>query len=120
MDAASDEEWPVRRLARVSGVSEAHFARSFKDAFGVSFRDYVVRLRLKEAARLLENPQARVTQVAYSVGFNDMSYFSRMFKRHFGVSPSAVQGTRLPEPATVEPSIDLPAVPVSIPQRPRV
>src|SRR5215813_13643337 len=35
MDAASQEEWPIRRLARVSGVSEAHFARSFKDAFGV-------------------------------------------------------------------------------------
>ena len=35
MDAASHEDWPVRRLARVSGISEAHFARSFKDAFGV-------------------------------------------------------------------------------------
>ena len=35
MDAASHEEWPVRRLARVSGVSEAHFARSFKQAFGL-------------------------------------------------------------------------------------
>lgn len=35
MDAASQEEWPVRRLARVSAVCEAHFARSFKEAFGV-------------------------------------------------------------------------------------
>ena len=62
----------------------------FKDAFGMTFRDYVVRLRLKEAGRLLQNPQASVTEVAYTVGFNDISYFSRMFKRHFGVSPSAM------------------------------
>jgi len=79
-------------MAQLCSMSPFRFSREFKEAFGISFREYLVRLRLKEAARLLENPQARVTQVAYAVGFNDMSYFSRMFKRYFGVSPSAVQG----------------------------
>jgi AraC-like DNA-binding protein len=79
-------------MAQLCAMSPFRFSREFKEAFGISFREYLVRLRLKEAARLLENPQARVTQVAYAVGFNDMSYFSRMFKRYFGVSPSAVQG----------------------------
>jgi AraC-like DNA-binding protein len=79
-------------MAQLCSMSPFRFSREFKEAFGMSFREYLVRLRLKEAARLLENPQARVTQVAYAVGFNDMSYFSRMFKRYFGVSPSSVQG----------------------------
>ena len=39
MDAASHEEWPIARLAGISGVSEAHFARSFKDAFDAAFAD---------------------------------------------------------------------------------
>ncbi len=42
MDAASHEEWPVRRLARVSGVSEAHFARSFKEALGIPPHRYLL------------------------------------------------------------------------------
>lgn len=97
-------------MARLCSMSPFRFGRAFKDAFGISFRDYVVQLRLKEASRLLENPQAQVTQVAYSVGFNDMSYFSRMFKRHFGVSPSAVQGARLSDSRAAEPKIELPSL----------
>lgn len=77
--------------ARLCGMSPFRFGRLFKDAFGMTFRDYVVKLRLQEAGRLLQNPHASVTEVTYSVGFNDISYFSRMFKRHFGVSPSAMQ-----------------------------
>ncbi|HEY4341933.1 MAG TPA: AraC family transcriptional regulator, partial [Steroidobacteraceae bacterium] len=53
MDAASHEEWPVRRLARVSCVSEAHFARSFKEAFGVPPHRYLLTRRLERARALL-------------------------------------------------------------------
>lgn len=76
--------------ARLCAMSPFRFGRAFKDAFGMTFRDYVVRVRLQEAGRLLQNPQASVSDVAYAVGFNDISYFSRMFKRHLGVSPSAM------------------------------
>jgi len=105
-------------MARLCSMSPFRYSREFKEAFGISFREYLVRLRLKEAARLLENPQARVTQVAYAVGFNDMSYFSRMFKRYFGVSPSSVQGVPRSGPAGGErpgelPSLSLPSLPSS-------
>jgi AraC-like DNA-binding protein len=105
-------------MARLCSMSPFRFSREFKEAFGIAFREYLVRLRLKEAARLLENPQARVTQVAYAVGFNDMSYFSRMFKRYFGVSPSSVQGVPRRGSAGGErpgelPSLSLPALPSS-------
>ncbi len=49
MDAASHEEWAVRRLARVSGVSEAHFARSFKQVFGVPPHRYLLTRRVERA-----------------------------------------------------------------------
>ena len=52
MDAASHEEWPVRKLARVSGVSEAHFARAFKHAFGVPPHRYLLTRRIERAAAL--------------------------------------------------------------------
>jgi AraC-like DNA-binding protein len=77
-------------VAKLCAMSPFRFSRTFKDEFGLLFRDYVVRYRLRKAYHLLESPQATVTDVAYAVGFNDISYFSRMFKRHFGVSPSAL------------------------------
>ena len=57
MDAASHEAWPVRRLARVSGVSEAHFARSFKQAFGVPPHRYLLTRRIERATALLRDTE---------------------------------------------------------------
>ena len=51
MDGASHEEWPVRRLARVSVVSAAHFARSFKEAFGVPPHRYLLTRRIEHGYR---------------------------------------------------------------------
>ena len=78
-------------VANLCSMSPFVFSRKFKDAFAISFRDYVVRYRLRAACSLLKNPDASVTDVAFAVGFNDVSYFSRMFKRHFGVPPSERQ-----------------------------
>ena len=78
-------------VANLCAMSPFVFSRKFKDAFGLSFRDYIVRYRLRAACTLLKNPGASVTDVAFAVGFNDVSYFSRMFKRHFGVPPSERQ-----------------------------
>jgi AraC-like DNA-binding protein len=79
---------PNEVVAGLCGMSPFAFSRSFKAAFGMPFRDYVVRYRLREACRLLDNPNVNISDVAFAVGFNDVSYFSRMFKKHFGVSPT--------------------------------
>ncbi len=63
----------------------------------MTFRDYVVAYRLREACRLLENPTTSVSDVAYAVGFNDASYFSRMFKQRVGLAPSLVLGRPISE-----------------------
>jgi AraC-like DNA-binding protein len=70
-------------------MSAFRFSRAFHETFGLTFQDYLLRYRILEACRLLRHPDANVTKVAYSVGFNDASYFSRAFRRFIGTSPSA-------------------------------
>jgi AraC-like DNA-binding protein len=82
-------------VAARCGLSPFRFSRAFKEAYGITFRDYLVDYRLKEACRLLENPTASVTDVAFAVGFNDASYFARMFKQRIGTPPSLLVGHSL-------------------------
>ncbi len=76
------------KVARLCGMSPSYFSRAFRTAYGITFQEYLMRLRTREACRLLNNPNASVTDVAYTVGFNDVSYFGRMFKRYYNMSPS--------------------------------
>jgi hypothetical protein len=64
------------------------FSRCFKKETGFTFQEYLVRLRIKEALRLLDNPNASITDIGFMVGFNDSSYFSRTFKKYMNHSPS--------------------------------
>jgi AraC-like DNA-binding protein len=84
-------------VAARCGLTLFRFSRAFKEAYGITFRDYLVDYRLKEACRLLENPNATVTDVAFAVGFNDASYFARMFKQRIGTTPSLLVGHSLDE-----------------------
>jgi YesN/AraC family two-component response regulator len=79
-------------VAGLCGLSPFRFSRLFKETFGITFRDYLVSYRLKEACRLLENPTVSVADVAFAVGFNDPSYFTRIFKHRVGVAPSVLIG----------------------------
>lgn len=76
-------------VASACEMSAFRFSRAFHETFGLTFQDYLLRYRILEACRLLRHPDANVTEVAYSVGFNDASYFSRAFRRFIGTSPSA-------------------------------
>jgi AraC-like DNA-binding protein/AmiR/NasT family two-component response regulator len=80
-------------VARLCGMSSFRFSRVFKDKYTIAFRDYVVRYRLREAYKMIKDQKATVTDAAFAVGFNDISYFSRMFKRHFEISPSALNNS---------------------------
>lgn len=87
MDAASHEEWPVARLAKVSGTSEAHFARSFKDAFGVPPHRYLLTRRIERACALLRDTELPVTEIAYQTGWKSLGTFGRTFRDVTGQSP---------------------------------
>ncbi|MDE3128291.1 MAG: helix-turn-helix transcriptional regulator [Gemmatimonadota bacterium] len=91
MDAASHEEWPVRRLARVSNVSQAHFARSFRDAFGIPPHRYLLTRRIERASALLRDTDLPITDIAFGTGWNSLGTFGRTFRDVTGDSPSAVR-----------------------------
>lgn len=91
MDAASHEAWPVSRLARVSGVSEAHFARSFKDAFGAPPHRYLLTRRIERAAALLRDTDLPITDIAFQTGWNSLGTFGRTFRDVTGKSPSELR-----------------------------
>jgi transcriptional regulator GlxA family with amidase domain len=91
MDAASHEPWPIRRLARVSCVSEAHFARSFKRAFGLPPHRYLLTRRLERATALLRDTDMAITQIAIQTGWESLGTFGRTFRNVTGQSPGDVR-----------------------------
>ncbi|MFN7142680.1 MAG: helix-turn-helix transcriptional regulator [Myxococcota bacterium] len=88
MDGASHEDWPVRRLARVSGVSEAHFARSFKEAFGVPPHRYLITRRIAWARTLLRDTDLPIADIALRTGWRSLGTFGRTFRDITGTSPT--------------------------------
>jgi transcriptional regulator GlxA family with amidase domain len=91
MDAASHEDWPVRRLARVSRVSETHFARSFKQAFGVPPHRYLLTRRIERAMALLRDTDLSITEIAFQTGWGSLGTFGRIFHDVTGESPGAIR-----------------------------
>jgi AraC-like DNA-binding protein len=93
------------KAAALCGLSAFQFSRVFKEAYAVTFQEYLLRYRIREACRLLRNPAARVSDVAHYVGFNDPSYFCKIFKRYTNVAPSAF-GVSAQTDADIEHLID--------------
>jgi len=102
MDAASHEEWPVRRLAQVSGSSEAHFARSFRQAFGVPPHRYLLSRRIERATALLRETDLPITEIAFQTGWNSLGTFGRTFRDVTGENPAAIRAREQAAPGDRE------------------
>jgi AraC-like DNA-binding protein len=87
IDAHSHRAIELQDAAEQAGLSPFHFLRLFSNVLGVSPHQYLVRSRLRHAARLLADDDRAVTDVAYDVGFADLSNFVRTFHRAAGVPP---------------------------------
>ncbi|HZR89444.1 MAG TPA: AraC family transcriptional regulator [Bradyrhizobium sp.] len=87
IDAHSHEEIELEDAAAQASVSAFHFLRTFSAVLGVTPHQYLLRSRLRHAARLLADEERPVTEIAYDVGFADLSNFVRTFHRAAGVSP---------------------------------
>jgi len=77
----------LTQLAKVSGINEKYLCRFFKEFTGYAPIDYINRLRIERACQQLSVEDASVITVAFDSGFNDNSYFSKIFKRYKGVTP---------------------------------
>jgi AraC-like DNA-binding protein len=78
----------LTEVAKASGASVFHFCKVFKKTTGLRFSDYVARVRLEDAKAELLNPNRRISEIAYDVGFQSLTQFNRVFKRIFGHSPT--------------------------------
>ena len=83
------ESLSLAAVAKAAGASVFHFCKVFKKATGLKFTAYVARVRLEEARTRLANPNLRVSEIAYDVGFQSLTQFNRTFRRIIGQSPTA-------------------------------
>jgi AraC-like DNA-binding protein len=89
IEANAHEPIDLDRAARAAGLSQFHFLRLFAKVLGVTPHQYLVRTRLRRAARLLAEDDLSVTDAAFEAGFGDLSNFMRTFRRAAGISPGA-------------------------------
>jgi AraC-like DNA-binding protein len=83
----------VHELAVMVGLSSSRLAHLFRDEVGKSVRSYIVERRLTSAAWLIVQTDERISQIAYGVGFNDISNFNHAFKKKYGMSPGKYRET---------------------------
>jgi len=88
IDKHKTEELSLANVAKAAGASVFHFCKVFHKTTGLKFTDYVARVRLENARTRLLNPNLRISEIAYDVGFQSLTQFNRTFKRVFGQSPS--------------------------------
>lgn len=91
VEARYTEKLKVKEVADYVAISEFHFARLFKTAFDTTVGQFIIRLRLEKARRLLEQPGATVTETAVAVGYGSLSTFIHAFRGRFGLSPTQYQ-----------------------------
>jgi len=106
------EEIRLKDVAAYCGMSATHFSRVFTQTSATNFSEFVRRTRVRRAVEMLADPRATMKAICYEVGFNDESYFSRIFRRYIGTTPSMYQKAilnnahRLPEVhARLEPNL---------------
>jgi len=93
-----DEEVSLRQVAGAVNTSAFYFCKMFKQATGLTFTDYLARMRIEKVKNLLLNPHKRISEVAYETGFQSLSQFNRVFRRVVGESPT-VWRAKLPHQA---------------------
>jgi AraC-like DNA-binding protein/ligand-binding sensor protein len=82
------EDLSLGQVAKAVNTSTFHFCKMFRKATGLHFTEYVSRVRVEKARNLLLNPNLRVSEIAYEVGFQSLTHFNRVFKKITGRSPT--------------------------------
>ena len=85
------EAHTVESLAQRANYSPSYFSRKFKDIIGKTVRHYIVEVRIKRAEHLLHYTGMTVTEVADALGYNNLHFFSRQFKKYTGKNPSEIR-----------------------------
>jgi AraC-like DNA-binding protein/ligand-binding sensor protein len=87
------DDLALSTVAKAVNTSTFYFCKMFKKATGLNFTEYLSRVRIEKAKNLLLNPNLRISEIAYAVGFQSLTHFNRVFKRIAGQSPSEYRST---------------------------
>lgn len=82
------ESLSLKQVARAVNTSTFYFCKVFKKTTGINFTDYVSRIRIEKAKNLALNPNLRISEIAFEVGFQSLTHFNRVFKKITGMSPT--------------------------------
>ena len=82
----------LQEVAQHFSVSREYISRKFKQEQGINFSDYIAKYRIDRAKLLLENPHFKISQISEMVGFRDVKYFSKVFKKQEGMTPQSYRG----------------------------
>jgi len=82
------EDLSLTKVAKAVNTSSFYFCKLFKKATGLNFTDYVSRVRIEKAKNLLLNPNLRISEIAFEVGFQSLTHFNRVFKKIIGQAPT--------------------------------
>jgi AraC-like DNA-binding protein len=82
------EKLSLGQVARAVNMSTFYFCKTFKKVTGINFTDYLSRVRIEKSKNLLLNPNLRVSEIAFEVGFQSLTHFNRVFKKILGQSPT--------------------------------
>ena len=82
------EKISLGNVAKAVNMSAFYFCKMFKKVTGINFTDYLSRVRIERAQNLLLNPNLRVSEIAFEVGFQSLTHFNRVFKKITGQSPT--------------------------------
>ena len=91
------EDLSLNTVADVVFLNRDYLSRQFKKEVGVNFSEYLMKVRMKQARRLLENSSLRISEVACSIGIMNVSYFSTVFHKTFGCKPNDVRKSKQEE-----------------------
>lgn len=83
------DDLSLGEVARAVNASVFYFCKVFKRATGINFTEYVSRVRIEKAKNLALNPNLRISEIAFAVGFQSLTHFNRVFKKITGMSPTA-------------------------------
>ena len=82
------ESLSISTISKMFGYSETYLCQKFKECTGLTIINYLNVLRLEKAQRLLKTTDKSINEIAFSCGFNDLTYFSHCFKNKLNISPS--------------------------------
>ena len=100
IDEQFEEELSLPQIAKAVNISPNHLSEKFKQVTGTNFVKYIARRRFEKAQVLLHDPNLRVSEIAFAVGFQSLSQFNRVFKKLSGKSPTeyrAAEANRAPK-----------------------